>query len=101
MGKFALSHPTAAFETKQWAAENFAQVSEHLATLGIQTVAVVSRDETRVLEQLRAKTKTRIITFDDLTLPEITALASLARLFVGNDSLYRAGRYVLSGCCGC
>ena len=86
MGKFALSHPTAAFETKQWAAENFAQVSEHLATLGIQTVAVVSRDETRVLEQLRAKTKTRIITFDDLTLPEITALASLARLFVGNDS---------------
>ncbi len=40
----------------------------------------------KVLKNLLAESKVPISTFDDLSLPEITALASKATLFVGNDS---------------
>src|SRR5215210_3667066 len=43
--RFALVHPAAAFETKTWAAENFARVVEHLASRGLATVAVAARGE--------------------------------------------------------
>mgnify|MGYP001199973959 CR=1 FL=1 len=85
-GEYALFHPTAAFATKTWAAENFARTAEFLSKKGIQTVAVAARNETAILESLVAESKVPVTTFDDLTLPEITALASNARLFVGNDS---------------
>jgi lipopolysaccharide heptosyltransferase II len=84
--EFALFHPTAAFDTKRWAMENFARVAEFLAEKGLGTVAVATRAERGVLEALTAHSNVPIITFDDLTLPEITALASQARIFVGNDS---------------
>ena len=83
---FALFHPTSAFFTKQWATENFARTAEFLAEKGFQIVAVASKNEGKVLEDLKHKSKVLVTTFDDLTLPEITALADKARLFVGNDS---------------
>ena len=84
--EIALLHPAAAFETKQWAAENFSRIAEHLNARGLQTVAISARNERRVLERMTAASKVPILTFDDLTLPEITALASKASIFVGNDS---------------
>lgn len=84
--EFALIHPAAAFATKQWAPENFARVSEYLAARGIKRVAVATKNERSVLDQLAAASRVPVITIDDLTLPEITALASKARLFIGNDS---------------
>ena len=86
IGRFALLHPAAAFETKQWATENFAQVSEFFAKKGMPTVAVAAKGERDVLERLKVNSRAPILTFNDLTLPEITALASRASLFVGNDS---------------
>lgn len=83
---FVLMHPTSAFFTKQWAVENFALTAEHLAEKGFQTVAVAAKHESSVLEKLKGASTVPITTFDDLTLSEITALASKARLFVGNDS---------------
>lgn len=83
---FALIHPGTAFFTKQWPAENFARTAEFLAEKGLQPVAIGSKSESNVLERLRNESKVSITTFDDLSLPEITALASKARLFVGNDS---------------
>ena len=83
---FALFHPTAAFDTKTWPTENFARVAEYLAAHAIQTVAVAARNEQQALEKLTAESKVPITTFSDLSLPEITALASKAKLFVGNDS---------------
>lgn len=83
---FALIHPAAAFATKQWATENFASVAEHLAAKGIQAVAIASKSESGILDRLQQLSTVRVITFNDLTLPEITALASKAKLFVGNDS---------------
>lgn len=84
--EFVLMHPAAAFDTKQWAAENFARVAEFLHDRGLGTVAVAAPGEQGVLEALTAHSRIPIITFDSLTLPEITALASQARMFVGNDS---------------
>ncbi len=81
-----LIHPAAAFATKQWATGHFAEIADHLAGLGLRPVAVAARHEAEILKKLSALSTVRIITLDDMTLPEITALASRARIFVGNDS---------------
>ncbi len=81
-----LIHPAAAFETKRWPIQQFAQTAEFLDAKGLTPVAVVSKSETTLIADLAASSKVRIVTFDDLTLPEITALASRAKVFVGNDS---------------
>lgn len=85
-GEFALIHPTTAFFTKQWPVENFARTAEFLAEKGFHPIAIASKSESDTLKRLIAASKIPITTFDDLTLPEITALASKARVFVGNDS---------------
>ncbi|MEJ7622470.1 MAG: glycosyltransferase family 9 protein [Pyrinomonadaceae bacterium] len=86
LAPYALIHPSTAFATKQWPTENFAQAVEHLAARGIESVAIASPSETAVLDELNRKSSVAITTFDDLTLPEITALASQAKIFIGNDS---------------
>ncbi|CAN5366739.1 lipopolysaccharide core heptosyltransferase RfaQ [soil metagenome] len=83
---YALLHPVAAFDTKQWATGNFARVAEYLGEKGLQIVAVATKKEREVLGNLKNLAKVPILTFDDLTLPEITVLASNAKIFVGNDS---------------
>ncbi|MGI8544453.1 MAG: glycosyltransferase family 9 protein [Aridibacter sp.] len=84
--KFALFHPVAAFDTKQWATENYALIAKYLSKKDFEIIAVATKKEREVLEKLRAYSKVSVITSDDLTLPEITALASKSKLFVGNDS---------------
>ena len=83
--KVALIHPAAAFATKQWAAENFARVAEHVADRGLAPVAVAAPHERAVLDSLVAESAVEVATFD-LSLPEVTALAARSQLFVGNDS---------------
>src|SRR3712207_5845277 len=80
------SHPVAAFDTKQWATENFARVAEVLDEKGFSIIAIATRKEREVLENLVKLSRVPVLTFDDLTLPEITALASRAKIFVVNDS---------------
>ncbi|HEX8890487.1 MAG TPA: glycosyltransferase family 9 protein [Pyrinomonadaceae bacterium] len=82
----ALIHPAAAFDTKQWATENFARVIENLAARGFECVAISAANESQVVAALIENSKARLPAFTDLTLPEVTALAARARLFVGNDS---------------
>lgn len=84
--RFALIHPAAAFATKTWGVENFARIAEVAANWVLETVAVATKRERDVLDRLVAGSSVPVITFDDLSLPEITALASRAKLFVGNDS---------------
>lgn len=84
--QIALLHPAAAFHTKQWPTENFVRTAEFLHEKGMTVVAVAVKNESGILEDLKNKSNAQVITFDDLTLPEITALASRATLFVGNDS---------------
>jgi predicted lipopolysaccharide heptosyltransferase III len=85
-GDYALVHPASAFFTKQWATENFARTAEFLAEKGLHMVAVAAKHESAVLDALAANSRIPVTTFNDLTLQEITALASRAKLFVGNDS---------------
>ena len=83
---FALIHPAAAFDTKTWSAENFARVAEHLARQNLRTLAVVAPNETPVSEALIKHSRGLVQAFNDLSLPEVTAMLARARLFVGNDS---------------
>ena len=83
---YALIHPVAAFDTKQWATKNFARIAEYLNAKELQIVAVATEKEREVLENLKNLSRVPITTFDNLTLPEITALAIRAKIFVGNDS---------------
>ncbi|MBC7910456.1 MAG: lipopolysaccharide heptosyltransferase II [Pyrinomonadaceae bacterium] len=82
----ALIHPAAAFETKQWAAENFARIAEDLHERGLAPVAIAAPNEAHVIAALQQHSRASIKAFADLKLPEVTALAARARLFVGNDS---------------
>jgi predicted lipopolysaccharide heptosyltransferase III len=84
--KIALIHPAAAFATKQWSTENFARVAEFLAERGFAPVAITAPHESSVLETLLAELSVQILSFDDLSLPQVTALAARSQLFVGNDS---------------
>jgi lipopolysaccharide heptosyltransferase II len=83
--RLALIHPAAAFATKQWAAENFARVVEYLERAGFSSVAIVGPGQDKVLDELQKNCSAPITTFN-LSLPEVSALASRAELFVGNDS---------------
>ena len=83
---FAVIHPAAAFDTKQWATERFARVAESLASRDLAIVAITASTEAHVADKLKQHTTARVVAFTDLSLPEVTALLSQARLFVGNDS---------------
>jgi ADP-heptose:LPS heptosyltransferase len=84
--KVALLHPAAAFDTKQWATENFARIAEYLDERGFVPVAIVAPHESQITDVLQHAASVSIASFVDLSLPEVTALAARAGLFVGNDS---------------
>ncbi len=83
---FAVIHPAAAFDTKQWATDRFARVAEELAARDLAVVVITEPAEAHIAQALRQNSKTPVTTLTDLSLPEVTALNSQARLFVGNDS---------------
>src|SRR5690348_3755076 len=83
--KIALLHPAAAFNTKRWAGKNFARVAEYLAERGYASVAIAARPEAEIVEELVNESSVPILTLD-LSLPEVSALASRSQIFVGNDS---------------
>ncbi len=85
-GSYAVMHPAAAFATKQWSTEKFGRTAEFLEQKGLAIVAVASKNETTILSELKCASRVPVTIFDDLSLPEINALASKARIFVGNDS---------------
>jgi heptosyltransferase III len=86
LGRYAILHPASLFATKEWPTDNFARVAAYLAAEGHQVIAVAAPAESAVLERLRAAAHVPVHTFSDLSLPQITALASRASIFVGNDS---------------
>ncbi len=95
--KLALLHPVAAFDTKEWSVGNFASICDYLGANGFQIIAVGAPHELGKIERLKALSNVPIRIFTDLTLPEITALAARADIFVGNDS----GIAHIAGAVGC
>src|SRR5215210_2774072 len=77
---FALIHPAAAFDTKTWAAANFARVVEHLASRGLPTIAVAGPGEEKVIDEIRSHSPAPLAGFTNLSLPELTALAAGASI---------------------
>lgn len=84
--RFALVHPASMFHTKQWPVENFAALARFLAENGLQTVAVAAENESSLLGDLSGRSSVPVFGVSDLSLPEITAIAARAKIFVGNDS---------------
>ncbi|HLL77013.1 MAG TPA: glycosyltransferase family 9 protein [Pyrinomonadaceae bacterium] len=82
----ALFHPAAAFATKTWDSAHFARVADRVSEQGFAVVAVAAPHEAEVLSALSSAARRPLVTFDDLPLPELAALAERAGLFVGNDS---------------
>ena len=82
----AVVHPTAAFDTKQWATEKFARVTEELWARGLTPVVIAAPSERATAESLVDQSRARAVALSDLSLPEVTALCSRAHLFAGNDS---------------
>ncbi|HJT67644.1 MAG TPA: glycosyltransferase family 9 protein [Pyrinomonadaceae bacterium] len=83
--KIALLHPAAAFATKRWATKNFARVAEYLAERGYAPVAIAAPNEAQIIDELVNEASVPILSLD-LSLPEVSALASRSQLFIGNDS---------------
>ncbi len=84
--EIALIHPAAAFDTKQWSAANFATIIDYLASRKIFPIVITSPKEEHILDKINVKTSAMFHGFSDLTLSQVTALASRAKIFVGNDS---------------
>src|SRR5260370_1421864 len=80
----ALVHPAAAFDTKRWATDRFARVTEDLAARGMAVVAIAAGHDRQLVEALIKESSAHVTGLMDLSLPEVTALASRARFFVGN-----------------
>jgi lipopolysaccharide heptosyltransferase II len=83
---FALIHPAAAFESKQWSVENFARIAEAINARGLACIAIAASSETAITTALIQNSSAPITPLINLSLPEVTALAARARLFIGNDS---------------
>src|SRR2546425_1165190 len=83
---FAVIHTTAGFDTKQWGTDKFGRVAEELHARGLMPVAIVSSKEGPILQSLIEQTSVRLVGLSNLLLPEVAALTSRARLFIGNDS---------------
>lgn len=83
--KIALIHPAAAFATKRWATRNFARVAEFLEKRGFTPVVIGAPHEVGLVEELLNETAAYMLSLY-LSLPEVTALAARAQVFVGNDS---------------
>ncbi|HKZ81985.1 MAG TPA: glycosyltransferase family 9 protein [Pyrinomonadaceae bacterium] len=82
----AMIHPAAAFQTKQWAVQKFAEAADKIAKRGFNIVTVTTPLEAQLARELGRLSSTQMTTFTDLSLPEVAALAARARLFLGNDS---------------
>ncbi len=85
-GKFILIHPGAAFATKQWEPQKYAQLANQLAALGYPVVFTIGPGETSVLEVVRKDCEPAVCFLDPLSIRKFSALASLCLLYIGNDT---------------
>jgi len=84
---FALIHPAAAFETKRWPEERFAQIVDYLAEVyRLPSVLVADKTQSQVITGISYLAKARTLGFDNLSLAELMALTEMSAIFIGNDS---------------
>jgi ADP-heptose:LPS heptosyltransferase len=85
-GAFVLVHPAAAFDTKQWPAENFAELCRELSGDRMKVVVTAGSGEEPVLERVRSQGAGSAVFLPPLPLRLFAAVTSLCRLYIGNDT---------------
>ncbi|MEZ5308308.1 MAG: glycosyltransferase family 9 protein [Pyrinomonadaceae bacterium] len=85
-GDFVLIHPAAAYETKRWSAKRFAETADFISESGFIPILLVTNAEAGIADEIVATAKHEIPVITNLPLRHVAALASEARLFLGNDS---------------
>jgi ADP-heptose:LPS heptosyltransferase len=84
---FALISPAAAFASKQWAENHFAQIIDHIAEVWkLPSVIIAGRGEEEIARRVASSAHHQPRIISGLNLKELAALISLSSLFVGNDS---------------
>ena len=83
---FILIHPGAAFDTKQWEPAKFAEISKLLAGEGHPIVFTAGPGEEPLLKDLRQAAPASVHFMGPFPLDQFIALASLCRLYLGNDT---------------
>jgi ADP-heptose:LPS heptosyltransferase len=85
--EYVLIHPTALYATKQWAAENFAQLAGALEReMGLKPVFSCGPGEGAVLDAIQNALGSPLRRLESRGLGQFAAALTEARLFVGNDS---------------
>ncbi|MEW6129500.1 MAG: glycosyltransferase family 9 protein [Acidobacteriota bacterium] len=83
----AIVSPAAAFSSKQWAEEKFAEVAKYIFdNWQMPSLLIAASHEQAVVEKVASLADCPTSIFTDLNLKELMALISLSSLFVGNDS---------------
>jgi ADP-heptose:LPS heptosyltransferase len=84
---FAVIFPAAAAHSKQWPADRFADVVDHLNGFWrMQSAVIAGPGQETTAEQVASSTPGHAAVIAGITLKELVALVSMASLFVGYDS---------------
>jgi ADP-heptose:LPS heptosyltransferase len=84
---YAVIHPTALYETKQWAPEKFAQLGRYLEReAGLAPVYCCGPGEAAELDAIEQAAGAPIRRLEGTSLGQLAAALARASLFVGNDS---------------
>ena len=84
---YAIVHPTASYQTKEWAPEGFARMGEYLESKArVAPIYSCGPGETPVLDAVEKTSGAPLRRLEGVSLAQFAAALSGARLFVGNDS---------------
>lgn len=84
---FAIISPAAAFASKQWGADKFAQVVDFISdTLQMPCFIIAAPHQQAIVDRVSRLANSQPHVVTDMSLKELIALISLSSLFVGNDS---------------
>jgi lipopolysaccharide heptosyltransferase III len=84
---FACIVPGAAFESKRWTARGFAEVADHLTgRWNLPSLVIAGPGQEHLAREVASAICSKTPVLTDLSLKELVALLSHARIFVGNDS---------------
>ena len=85
--RYAVVQPTSKFFTKEWTAEGFAEVADHLAREhGLQVLLCGGPGESTKLQFVASRCKEKVTIVGGISIGELLWVLSGAKLFVGNDS---------------
>lgn len=83
---FYLLHPAAAFKTKQWPAENFANLIKRMSVDGFQVVITGGPGEHDLCKKVAKFSGQDPVVIPPMPLDRFAAIASLCTIYIGNDT---------------